>query len=141
MRKTIAAIAMMLALMAVMLMASCDNEPRQIPEDQLPCYVSVDNLTGHDIGWSLRRAGEPSTGKVSYSHGIPGARMDKHSLYVLDIWIVGNTEYRIEDGKLKEERRIIDSVSFDIDTDTYFQHSMTLRYDTAEGYSYNWVRH
>ena len=142
MRKTIAAIAMMLALMAVMLMASCDSTPEPMPEDRISCCLTVENRTGHRLGWNIRKAEETKTYEVRYTTDLfLYFSLDKGSSYILDIYMLGKKVNKIKDDVMTTEIAVVDSISLEIGTGTYSRFNAKLRYDPGNGITCQWDNH
>lgn len=142
MRKTIAAIAMMLALMAVMLMVSCDSTPEPMPEDRISCCLTVENRTGHRLGWNIRKAEETKTYEVRYTADLfLYFSLDKGSSYILDIYMLGKKVNRIKDDVMTTEIAVVDSISLEIGTGTGPQLTAKLRYNPEDGLTCQWVNH
>ncbi len=140
MRKTIAAIAMMLAIMAVMLMVSCDSTPEPMPEDRISCCLTVENRTGHRLGWNIRKAEETKTYEVRYTADrFLYFSLDKDSPYTLDIYMLGKNVNRIKDDVMATETEVVDSMSLEIGTGTGPQLTVELRYSPEEGMTCQWV--
>lgn len=140
MRKTIAAIAMMLAIMAVMLMVSCDSTPEPMPEDRISCCLTVENRTGHRLGWNIRKAEETKTYEVRYTTDLfLYFSLDKGSSYILDIYMLGKKVNRIKDDVMTTEIAVVDSISLEIGTGTCSRLTAQIKYDPENGMTCQWV--
>lgn len=140
MRKTIAAIAMMLAIMAVMLMVSCDSTPEPMPEDRISCCLTVENRTGHRLGWNIRKAEETKTYDVRYTTDLfLYFSLDKGSSYILDIYMLGKKVNKIKDDVMTTETEIVDSMSLEIGTGTCSRLTAQLKYYPENGMTCQWV--
>jgi len=122
---------MMVILAFVAIIQSCANEPFVPPsEDELPCYITIENRTGYDMAWDFRKSSEPMSLVVSITDNKENgwSKADKHEKYILDVYLLGGYINEVDASKLRTTRSIIISRSYEISTETEFTHTITFTY-------------
>ena len=128
-----------LALFAlILILASCSNNPTPIPEDKLPCYVSGRVSLPYKCGWKLYKSSDPEPETINIIDDATfHANTEKHSEYILKLYLFDGEINKVVDGKLISERPVHDVLLFTIDTDEFFRNEVSFYYVAGE-ISYYW---
>ena len=122
----------------ILILVSCSNNPTPIPEDKLPCYVSGRVSLPYKCGWKLYKSSEPEPETINIiGDATFHANTEKHSEYILKLYLFDGETNKVVDGKLISEQPVHDVLLFTIDTDEFFRNEVSFYYVAGE-ISYYW---
>lgn len=128
-----------LALFAlILILVSCNVSPNPVPEDKLPCYVSGYVPLPYKCGWKLYKSSEQEPETIRLVEDLTfKAETEKHSEYILKLYLFDGETNKVVDGKLISERTVHDVLLFTIDTHEFFRNEFSFHCVAGE-ISYYW---